>query len=99
MLITMGVARMGKLIQFIPYPVTTGFAAGSAVVIVSLQFKDFFGLQLAAQPDHFLDRIWRVGQALPGFHPPRSADWRSDSGRAAPVAAPENQPARAADRH
>jgi SulP family sulfate permease len=70
MLITMGVARMGKLIQFIPYPVTTGFAAGSAAVIVSLQFKDFFGLQLAAQPDHFLDRIWRVGQALPSFHPP-----------------------------
>jgi len=70
MLITMGVARMGKLIQFIPYPVTTGFATGSAVVIVSLQFRDFFGLQLAVQPDHFFDRVWRVGQALPGFHPP-----------------------------
>lgn len=70
MLITMGVARMGKLIQFIPYPVTTGFATGSAVVIVSLQFKDFFGLQLAVQPDHFFDRLWWVSQALPGFHPP-----------------------------
>nr|HQC72318.1 SulP family inorganic anion transporter [Candidatus Competibacteraceae bacterium] len=70
MLITMGVARMGKLIQFIPYPVTTGFATGSAVVIVSLQFKDFLGLQLAVQPDHFFDRLWRVSQALPGFHPP-----------------------------
>ena len=67
---TMGIARMGKLIQFIPYPVTTGFAAGSAVVIISLQFKDFFGLQLTAQPDHFLDRLWLIGQALPGFHPP-----------------------------
>ena len=70
MLIAMGVARMGKLIQFIPYPVTTGFAAGSAVVIVSLQFKDFFGLQLAAQPDRFLDRIGLISQALPGFHGP-----------------------------
>ncbi|MER2602621.1 MAG: SulP family inorganic anion transporter, partial [Candidatus Competibacter phosphatis] len=69
-LIGMGVARMGKLIQFIPYPVTTGFTAGIAVVIASLQFKDFFGLQLAAQPEHFVERLWLVGQALPGLHPP-----------------------------
>lgn len=70
MLIGMGVARMGKLIQFIPYPVTTGFTTGIAVVIASLQFKDFFGLELAAQPEHFLDRLWLVGQSLPNFHGP-----------------------------
>lgn len=70
MLIGMGVARMGKLIQFIPYPVTTGFTTGIAVVIASLQFKDFFGLQLATQPEHFLERIWLAGQALPDFHAP-----------------------------
>ncbi|HRD67671.1 MAG TPA: C4-dicarboxylic acid transporter DauA [Candidatus Competibacter sp.] len=70
MLIGMGVARMGKLIQFIPYPVTTGFTTGIAVVIASLQFKDFFGLQLAAQPEHFLDRLWLVGQTLPSSHLP-----------------------------
>ena len=70
MLIGMGLGRMGKLVQFIPYPVTTGFATGSAVVIASLQFKDFFGLQLAVQPGHFLERIWLVGQALPTFHTP-----------------------------
>lgn len=70
MMITMGVARMGKFIQFIPHPVTTGFATGIAVVIASLQFKDFFGLQLAVQPEHFLERLWLVGQALPSFHMP-----------------------------
>ncbi len=70
MLIGMGVARMGKLIQFIPYPVTTGFTTGIAVVIASLQFKDFFGLELAAQPEHFLERLWLVGQSLPNFHGP-----------------------------
>src|SRR5690606_26360051 len=31
-LILLGLARMGKLIQFIPHPVTTGFTAGIAVV-------------------------------------------------------------------
>jgi SulP family sulfate permease len=70
MLISMGLGRMGKLIQFIPYPVTTGFATGIAVVIVSLQFKDFFGLQLAAQPEQFIERLWLVGQTLPSFHAP-----------------------------
>jgi SulP family sulfate permease len=70
MMITMGVARMGKFIQFIPHPVTTGFATGIAVVIASLQFRDFFGLQLAVQPEHFLERLWLVGQALPSFHMP-----------------------------
>ncbi|HRX70749.1 MAG: C4-dicarboxylic acid transporter DauA [Candidatus Competibacteraceae bacterium] len=70
MLIGMGVGRMGKLIQFIPYPVTTGFTTGIAVVIASLQFRDFFGLHLAAQPEHFLERIWLTGQALPGLHLP-----------------------------
>lgn len=70
MLIGMGLARMGRLIQFIPYPVTTGFTSGIAVVIASLQFRDFFGLHLAGQPEHFLERLWLVGQALPGAHLP-----------------------------
>jgi SulP family sulfate permease len=70
MLVGMGLGRMGRLIQFIPYPVTTGFTTGIAVVIASLQFKDFFGLQLAAQPEHFLERLWQVGQVLPGLHLP-----------------------------
>src|SRR4051812_12565163 len=46
-LILMGVLRLGGLIQFVPYPVTTGFTAGIAVVIATLQLKDFFGLAVA----------------------------------------------------
>ncbi|MBS1224293.1 MAG: sulfate permease [Proteobacteria bacterium] len=70
MLMGMGLARMGKLIQFIPYPVTTGFTTGIAVVIASLQFKDFFGLQLAAQPEHFLERIWFSRRRWSAWWPP-----------------------------
>lgn len=40
----MGLARPGRLIEFVPYPVTTGFTAGIAVVIGTLQVKDLFGL-------------------------------------------------------
>lgn len=56
-LLFMGVARVGRLIEFIPYPVTTGFTAGIAVVIATLQLKDFFGLTLPASDEHFLDKV------------------------------------------
>jgi SulP family sulfate permease len=56
-LIGMGLFRMGKLIQFIPHPVTTGFTAGIAVVIAVLQVKDLFGLRPASNPEHFAERV------------------------------------------
>lgn len=43
-LILMGIFRLGSLIRFIPYTITTGFTAGIAVTIVIGQFKDFFGV-------------------------------------------------------
>jgi SulP family sulfate permease len=56
-LIGMGLFRMGKLIEFIPHPVTTGFTAGIATVIAVLQLKDFFGLQPTHTPAHFAERV------------------------------------------
>ena len=43
-LILMGVFRLGNLIRFIPFTITTGFTAGIAVTILIGQLKDFFGL-------------------------------------------------------
>ncbi len=48
LLILMGVLRLGGLIKFIPYTITTGFTAGIAVTIVIGQCKDFFGLTYPA---------------------------------------------------
>ena len=62
-LIIMGIARFGRFIQFIPHPVTTGFTAGIAVVIATLQIKDICGIKLAAMPDGYTDKIlalWRA---------------------------------------
>ncbi len=42
-LIVMGVARMGVIFKFIPYPIIVGFTSGIAVTIFSTQMKDFFG--------------------------------------------------------
>ena len=46
MLLGMGLARMGRLMQFVPHPVTTGFTAGIALVIALLQLKDVMGVKL-----------------------------------------------------
>ena len=60
MLIAMGWARLGGLIKYIPYPVTGGFTAGIAVIILSSQLKDLFGLRLAAgekMPPEFILKL------------------------------------------
>ncbi len=57
LLLTMGVARMGTMIKFIPYPVTMGFTSGIAVLIFSTQIKDFFGLQIDKVPSEFAEKM------------------------------------------
>jgi SulP family sulfate permease len=69
-LIGLGWGRMGQLIQYIPYPVTTGFTAGIAVVIASLQVKDFLGLSISGTPENFVGRVSAIVAALPTLHWP-----------------------------
>ena len=56
-LILFGLLRMGALIRFIPYPVTTGFTSGIAVTIFCTQIKDLLGLQIpVAVPAEFVQK-------------------------------------------
>jgi SulP family sulfate permease len=64
-LVLMGALRLGRLVEFIPYPVTTGFTAGIAVVIAVLQVKDLLGLETGPLPEHFLERAGALLEALP----------------------------------
>ena len=48
-LILMGVLRLGNLIKFIPYTITTGFTSGIAVTILVGQIKDFLGLTVVTE--------------------------------------------------
>jgi SulP family sulfate permease len=70
LLLLMGALRFGTLIQFIPYPVTTGFTAGIAVVIATLQVKDFFGLQIPRMPEHYIEKIKELVKAMPHLNWP-----------------------------
>ncbi|MBO9632220.1 MAG: sulfate permease [Chitinophagaceae bacterium] len=56
MLILMGMAKLGAVIRFIPYPLIVGFTSGIAVIIFSSQLKDLFGLQIAELPADFLEK-------------------------------------------
>lgn len=67
-LITMGLLRFGGLIKFIPYPVTTGFTAGIAVIIFSSQMKDFFGLHIPGNaPAGFVEQWIAYVHAMTGY--------------------------------
>ncbi len=56
LLIIMGLARLGSVIKFVPYPVIVGFTAGIALTIFSTQMNDFFGLGLSNVPANFVDK-------------------------------------------
>ncbi|QLF94347.1 C4-dicarboxylic acid transporter DauA [Pseudomonas sp. ABC1] len=67
-LILLGLLRAGRLIGFIPYPVTLGFTAGIGIVIATLQIKDALGLQLDGQPQNYVESISMLASALPTAH-------------------------------
>ncbi len=65
LLVLMGVLRMGSMIRFIPYTITTGFTAGIAVTILIGQLKDFFGLTFERAP---VETIEKVEEVVRTFH-------------------------------
>lgn len=67
-LLLMGALRFGRLIEFIPYPVTIGFTAGIAIVIATLQLRDFLGLDIAHMPEHYIDKVRAIIGAIGTMH-------------------------------
>lgn len=68
-LVILGLTRMGRLIEFIPYPVVLGFTAGIAVVITVLQIPDFLGLDTGQLSEHLVDNLVRIISVLPSLNP------------------------------
>ena len=70
-LVVMGLARMGAMIKFIPYPVTMGFTCGIAVLIFSTQIKDFLGLQSSEKvPAEFVPKMIFLVKSIGTLHWP-----------------------------
>lgn len=55
-LVLFGVFNLGKLIKYIPSPITIGFTGGIAVTIATLEVKDFLGFEIATMPTSFLGK-------------------------------------------
>lgn len=70
MLCLMGLAKMGSIIRFIPYPVSRAFTKGIAVLILSSQIKTFLGLQVDKLPVDFVGKIQVLATHLSAFHWP-----------------------------
>jgi SulP family sulfate permease len=65
-LAAIGFLKLGTYIKFIPYPVTVGFTAGIAVIILASQIKDLLGLELAGpEPGELLAKLPVLYRALP----------------------------------
>ena len=58
LLLALGLARMGTVIQYIPYPVTVGFTAGIAAIIIAGQLGEVSGLAAGSLP------AWPPARAL-----------------------------------
>lgn len=63
-LVIMGASRLGTMIKYIPYPVTSGFTSGIAVLIFSTQIKDFLGLTLDKVPAEFVEKMKALAEHL-----------------------------------
>ena len=68
MLILMGLFKLGSLIKFIPYTITTGFTTGIAITIVIGQLKDFFGLTFTHSPIETIEKVEEVIKSFATFN-------------------------------
>ncbi|MBE0567340.1 MAG: sulfate permease [Krumholzibacteria bacterium] len=69
LLMIMGLARLGGVIRFIPYPLTVGFTGGIALIIALTQVRDLLGLRMDEVPGEFLPRLQAYAAALPTWNP------------------------------
>jgi SulP family sulfate permease len=70
MLAACGALRLGGFIRFIPYPVTVGFTAGIAAIILASQLAPLLGLRLdAPEPVAIVDKLPALWAALPTLNP------------------------------
>lgn len=69
LLIVMGVLRLGSLIRFIPYTITTGFTTGIAVTIFIGQIKDFMGITFLHSPVETMAKLREVFVCMDTLNP------------------------------
>jgi MFS superfamily sulfate permease-like transporter len=59
---SLGVLRLGMVVNFLSHPVINGFTNAAAIIIASSQFNKFFGVYVDKAPHHY-ETMTRVVQA------------------------------------
>jgi anti-anti-sigma factor len=59
---SLGVLRLGLVVNFLSHPVVNGFTNAAAIIIASSQFSKFFGVYVD-KAEHHYETMARVGQA------------------------------------
>ena len=68
-MIAAGFLRLGTYIKYIPFPVTVGFTAGIAVIILASQLKELLGLDMASEPAALLPKLGAIWDSIGSVKP------------------------------
>ena len=63
---SLGVLRLGMVVNFLSHPVINGFTNAAAIIIASSQFSKFFGVYVDKAPHHY-ETMMRVATAAMDF--------------------------------
>lgn len=69
MMMAAGFLQLGTYIKYIPLPVTVGFTAGIAVIILASQMKELLGLDMPAEPAALAPKLAAIWNALGTIKP------------------------------
>ncbi len=69
MLMLAGFAKLGTFVKYVPTPVVTGFTSGIALIILTSQVAEVFGLHLNKNPSEFIEKWIAYVAALDTFQP------------------------------
>ncbi|WP_072395586.1 SulP family inorganic anion transporter [Hyphomicrobium sp. CS1GBMeth3] len=69
MMTAAGFLRLGTYVKYIPLPVTIGFTAGIAVIILASQLKELLGLDMTKEPSALAPKLAAIWDALGTINP------------------------------
>lgn len=70
--LTLGLFKLGVIVNFISHSVVIGYTAGVGILIIATQAPKFFGINSVTSHD-FVIEVWQTLQALPGAAPVETA--------------------------
>jgi SulP family sulfate permease len=72
LLVLLGIARLGRYINYVPYTVTTGFTSGIAVVIGTMALNDLLGLGVKNLHGDYIHKALLIAKHIPTFYWPEA---------------------------